>query len=126
MKNIKTSELQGQQLVDKVAEAQGWKLLEVNDILPDDFDLAFWHKEVNGKYHRVIMYGQYDPITDDAQAMEILDKMEDINFYGDAVVYYPSSMSHRAIKMRNGTRRENLLRCFVAFKLGDTVTVEGE
>jgi len=121
MKQIKTSELQGQQLVDKVAEAQGWELYE------SYYSAAslFWMKQ-DGTTEDI----DYNPLANTqagkAQAMEILDKMEDIYFHEAAVVYYPSNLPRRAIIMSNGSRRENLLRCFVASKLGDTVTVEGE
>jgi len=115
MKNIKTSELQGQQLVDKVAEAQGWELCE------SYYSAAslFWMKQ-DGTTEDI----DYNPLTNDAQAMEILDKMQEVSFYKNTVRYYHGKFG-KEITMHEGTRRENLLRCFVASKLGDTVTVEG-
>jgi len=122
MKQINTSELQGQQLVDKVAEAQGWSICRRMSERYAPMEEWWW---CNGQ-KKLMLRNEYNPLTNDAQAMDILDKMKYVDFYGDIVRYYPNENSMYNIHMRNGTRRENLLRCFVESKLGDTVTVEGE
>jgi len=74
---------------------------------------------------KLMLRNEYNPLTNDAQAMEILDKMQEVSFYKNTVRYYHGKFGEE-ITMHEGTRRENLLRCFVASKLGDTVTVEEE
>jgi len=119
MKNIKTSELQDQQLVDKVAEAQGWSICRRMSERYAPMEEWWW---CNGQ-KKIMPRNEYNPLTNAAQAMGILDKMQEVSFYKNTVRYYPGKFGEE-ITMHEGTRRENLLRCFVASKLGDTVTVE--
>lgn len=120
----KVSELEGAELAEWVARAQGWELVTTSGYVAS---INIWVNDTEGDYIHLYEEPEYRPDLNWSQAGELIDRFGDnMDFYENCVYLYPDKHKMTSVRTKGETRKIQICRAVVASKYGEWVGEEDE